>query len=305
MIALVGYTGFVGSNIYKNSNGEIEKVYNSKNIEEAYGLCPDLLIYAGVRAEKYLANKSPEKDMEVILEAQNNISKINPKKLVLISTVDVYSNPIEVNENTSINERNLHAYGLNRYKLEQWVSQNYIDALIIRLPALFGINLKKNFLYDYISYIPFMLTKEKMMQLNQQNLFKYYTLQDNGFYKLNELKCDERIELKKIFKQLHFSALNFSDSRAIYQFYPLERLYGDIKVCLKNNIKLWHAATEPVSVSELYNYLSGENFENHISDKPVKYDFRTIYDGVFSGKNGYIMDKNKILKKIKGFVEQC
>ena len=28
MIALVGYTGFVGSNIYKNSNGEIEKVYN-------------------------------------------------------------------------------------------------------------------------------------------------------------------------------------------------------------------------------------------------------------------------------------
>ena len=33
MIALVGYTGFVGSNIYEGSNGNIDKGYNSKNIE--------------------------------------------------------------------------------------------------------------------------------------------------------------------------------------------------------------------------------------------------------------------------------
>ena len=33
MIALVGYTGFVGSNIYASANGGIDAVYNSKNIE--------------------------------------------------------------------------------------------------------------------------------------------------------------------------------------------------------------------------------------------------------------------------------
>ena len=88
MNALVGYTGFVGSNIYET--GSFDQVYNSKNIEDAYGTNPDLLIYAGLRAEKYLANNAPEKDMELIEQAQENIEKINPKKLVLISTIDVF-----------------------------------------------------------------------------------------------------------------------------------------------------------------------------------------------------------------------
>ena len=35
MTALVGYTGFVGSNLY--AAGGIDRAYNSKNIEEAYG----------------------------------------------------------------------------------------------------------------------------------------------------------------------------------------------------------------------------------------------------------------------------
>ena len=37
-----------------------------------------------------------------ILEAIENIKKINPKQIVLISTVDVYPNPIAVDENTEI-----------------------------------------------------------------------------------------------------------------------------------------------------------------------------------------------------------
>ena len=52
MIALVGYTGFVGSNIYAAGKDAIDCVYNSKNVQEAYGTAPDLLIYAGMRAEK-------------------------------------------------------------------------------------------------------------------------------------------------------------------------------------------------------------------------------------------------------------
>ena len=72
MISLVGYTGFVGSNIYDGADGEIDCAYNSKNIEEAYGTKPDLLIYAGLRAEKYLANNAPDKDRELIIEADIN-----------------------------------------------------------------------------------------------------------------------------------------------------------------------------------------------------------------------------------------
>ena len=136
MKALVGYTGFVGSNIY--AAGDFDAVYNSKNIQEAYGTRPDLLIYAGLRAEKYLANNAPEKDMDLIYQAEENITKIDPKRLVLISTVDVFKNPQDVDENSDIDTENLHAYGLNRYKLELWVRDKYPDALIIRLPGLFG-----------------------------------------------------------------------------------------------------------------------------------------------------------------------
>ena len=63
----------------------IDGIYNSKNIEEAYGTNPDLLIYAGLRAEKYLANSAPEKDYKLILQAEDNITRINPRKLVLMS----------------------------------------------------------------------------------------------------------------------------------------------------------------------------------------------------------------------------
>ena len=72
MNALVGYTGFVGSNLY--TAGHFDAVYNSKNIGEAYDTKPELLIYAGMRAEKYLANHVPEKDLELIVQAE----KISP-----------------------------------------------------------------------------------------------------------------------------------------------------------------------------------------------------------------------------------
>ena len=304
MKALVGYTGFVGSNIYEK--GDFDAVYNSKNIEDAYGTNPDLLIFAGLRAEKYLANNFPEKDMETIVEAEENIKKINPKKLVLISTVDVIKNPENFYENSKIDTENLQAYGFNRYQLELWVRENYPDAIIIRLPALFGKNLKKNFIYDYINYFPFMLKVEKMEELSKvdEELKNYYTLQENGFFKLKELDEENKKILKDKFKNLNFSALNFTDSRNVYQFYPLERLWSDIQMLIKHNVLLWHPATEPISARELYQYLSHEDFINEFSNAPVNYNYRTIYDTIFGGNNGYIMNKQAILEEIKKFVQR-
>lgn len=83
MKALVGYTGFVGSNLYAEDRFDV--VYNSKNIEEAYGTEPDLLVYAGLRAEKYLANYWPQKDKELTAEAERNITNICPKPLVPVT----------------------------------------------------------------------------------------------------------------------------------------------------------------------------------------------------------------------------
>lgn len=305
MKSLVGYTGFVGSNLYRN--GMFDAVYNSRNIEEAYGTAPDLLVYSGLRAEKYLANNAPEKDMEQIKQAQMNIEKIRPKKLVLISTIDVFKIPKDVNEESEIDMNGLHPYGYNRYRLECWVRENYPDALIIRLPGLFGQNLKKNFIYDYIHVIPYMLKEEKMTELLEKDaeLSSFYDKLDNGFYRVKQLSEQESGELKTKFKALQFSALNFTDSRSVYQFYPLQRLWNDIRIALKNDIRLWHPATEPVSAGELYYYLTGEEFRNELSGIPADYDYRTIYAEDFGGENGYICSKKEILNEIKKFVEDC
>ena len=300
--ALVGYTGFVGSNIY--AAGKIDAAYNSKNIAEAYGTNPDLLIYAGLRAEKYLANNAPEKDMELIYQAEENITKINPKKLVLISTIDVFKVPKGVDENSPIDTENLHPYGYNRYQLELWVRENYPDALIIRLPGLFGKNIKKNFIYDFINVIPFMLKEAKFEELSAKDpeLKNYYQLQDNGFYKVN-VSDGEREGLKERFRNLGFSALNFTDSRSVYQFYNLARLWDDIQTALDAEIKLWHPATEPVSAGEVYEYLTGEKFVNELGGVPADYDYKTVYAESFGGAEGYICKKIDVLKDIKEFIE--
>lgn len=304
MIALVGYTGFVGSNIYASGKDEITHVYNSQNITDAYGTEPDLLIYAGLRAEKYLANNMPEKDMELILQAEENIRKIAPKKLVLISTIDVFKTPSNVDETTQIDTQDLHAYGYNRYQLELWVREHYPDALIIRLPGLFGKNIKKNFIYDYINLIPFMLNKAKYEQLSEKDpeIKNYYFLQDNGFYKVLVSDAEKEL-LKARFKALGFSALNFTDSRSVYQFYNLAHLWQDIQRLLKVGVVLWHPATEPVSAGELYRYLTGETFVNELNGKPAFYDYRTIHARCFAGDRGYISSKDIILAEIKEFVE--
>lgn len=305
MNVLVGNTGFVGSNLW--ASGGMDLGFHSSNIQEAYGLEPDLLIYAGLRAEKYLANHAPEKDMEQILEAEENIRRIHPKQLVLISTVDVYQVPVNVDEDSVIETEGLQPYGYNRYVLEQWVRGQYPDALIVRLPGLFGKNIKKNFIYDMIHVIPFMLKEDKMEELSakEPSLLSYYTRQDNGFFRCNVLSKQERTTLKHMFRQLGFTALNFTDSRNVYQFYPLSRLWSDLQKALNQKIRLLNIATAPVSAAELYEYLNGDTFINPISANPVRYDFKTKQDTVFGGADGYLMAKEEVMSAIGTFVREA
>ena len=301
--SLVGYTGFVGSNLA--SQVKFDGLYNSKNIEEAYNTKPDLLIYSGIRAEKYLANKEPEKDHAIIQEAIENIIKIKSKRLVLISTIDVYKNPVDVDEDTAIETEDLHPYGLNRYFAEKWVEENIEDYLIVRLPGLYGKNIKKNFIFDLINIIPSMLTEAKFIELCQKDDFiePYYINQDNGFYKCKDISESERSKFKEYFNKIGFSALNFTDSRGTFQFYNLSYLWSHIETALNNGIKKINFATEPVRVSELYKYIKNSDFINEVAQNPPVYDYKTKHFKLFSGNNGYIFDKPYVLEDIKKFVE--
>ncbi len=300
---LVGYTGFVGSNL--NNEYKFDKVFNSKNIEDAFNENPDLLVYSGVPAQKFIANQNPDEDFNVIKNAIENIEKINPKKIVLISTIDVYEAPVNVDED-DIPENNPEAYGKNRRYLEKWIEGNFKDYLIVRLPGLYGENIKKNFIYDLINYIPTMLKDTKYNELINicPEISNYYTLGKNNFYECKKLDNNEKTKLKKLLKEVNFSALNFTDSRGSFQFYNLEYLWKHIEIALKNNIKILNIATEPITISELYQYIYNEKFNNELSVKIPSYNFKTKYAEIFNGKDGYILNKEYILEDIKNFVNR-
>lgn len=302
MKILVGHTGFVGSNLLENTAFDL--CFNSKNISESFGLNPDVLVYSGIRAEKFLANKEPENDFNIILNAIENIKKINPKQLVLISTVDVYPNPISVDENTEIDIEEVQPYGKNRLYLENWVASNFDDYLIVRLPGLFGKNIKKNFIFDLISVIPSMLNEAKYQELVSHSwIVNNYTLQENGFYKLNKLENSERKILKQQFLDIGFSALNFTDSRGSFQFYNLQHLWNDIQIALKNNVKKLNLATEPIIVNEIYKVVYGKDFVNKLNNPVPNYDFYTVHGQLFQKQENYISSKQEVLQDIVNFIK--
>ena len=189
MKGLIGYTGFVGGNIY--SQGNFDKVYNSKNICEIRNQEFDLLICAGISAVKWKANKNPQDDLNEINKLLEDIKDVKVKKFILISTVDVYKEPNGVDENTLIDKSDLEPYGLNRLYVEEYVKQHFDDYLIIRLPGLFGAGLKKNFIYDMIHNNCLELTHYK-------SVFQ--------FYDLANIWADINIALKNNIKILNITA---------------------------------------------------------------------------------------------------
>lgn len=302
MKILVGNTGFVGSNLSPQTS--FDGLFNSKNIEEAFGISPDILVYSGVRAEKFIANKEPQLDFAIIENAIENIKRINPKKVILISTVDVYPAAINVDENTVIDLETVQPYGKNRLFLERWIEENFNDYLILRLPGLFGENIKKNFIYDIINIIPAMLS-EDFFQKHRHNswIVSNYTKQDNGFYKLNSITDNEREILKKQFLSIGFSALNFTDSRGIFQFYNLKNLWKDIEKATANKIKKLNLATEPIGVNEIYKAVFDMSFENELGTVFPHYDLQTIHSRTFGNEKKYIQDKKTVLQEIIKFIK--
>ena len=300
---LVGCTGFVGSNLADQYR--FEGLYHSRNIAEAFGSRPDVCFYAGVPAQKFLANRAPEEDKRTILTAMENIRKINPARLVLISTIDVFPDPVGVDETAGIETAGLQPYGLHRYMLEEWARENVRDCCIVRLPALFGRNLKKNFLFDLIHVIPTMLTKEKYEALRARDSFleQHYHLADNGMYVCGALSEEQRKALRAYFERVGFSAAYFTDSRARFPFYNLDCLRRHIDLALEEEIDLLHCAVEPIRADEIYRAVTGKDFVNEKDAAPPHYDFRTAYARRLGGRDGYLFDKERVLADILAFVE--
>lgn len=165
--ALFGSTGFVGSNI--RSRQHFDEHFHSRNAAESLGKSYELVVFSAAKAEKWRANQNAEADLQHIMELESTIAGFNAERFVLISTVDVYGSPINVDESSPIEIAGLHPYGAHRYRLEQFVRNLHPDALIVRLPGLFGPGLKKNVIFD-------LLNDNDVQRVNPNGAFQYYNV---------------------------------------------------------------------------------------------------------------------------------
>jgi len=165
--ALIGYTGFVGGNL--QSQQSFEDLYNSSNIDTIAGKRYEYVVCAGVPAAKWIANREPEKDRQNIEHLARCIETVDAGKLILISTVDVYPVPVDVDEESVIDIESCQPYGKHRLWLEQFVASRF-DTFIVRLPGLFGHGLKKNIIYDF-------LHANNLEQINPKGQFQFYYLE--------------------------------------------------------------------------------------------------------------------------------
>lgn len=186
--ALIGYTGFVGGNI--NAQTSFTDVYNTKNIDDIDGEEYDLVVSAATYAEMWRINQEPEKDLAQIEGLIKHLKNVKAKTFVLISTVGVYKDPTNIDEDTPIITDGLLPYGVNRYHLETFVRDNFSNSLIVRLPGLFGAGIKKNVIYDL---------------LNNNNVDKIHHAGSYQYYDLSNIWHDINIALINNLKLINFA----------------------------------------------------------------------------------------------------
>lgn len=264
MIALAGYTGFIGSNIYARASNRIDGIFNSQNIEKAYGLEPDVLIYAGLKPDKELAERAPYQHLEKVLEAQETIRKINPYKIVLVSSTDVYKNPVGVDEENSVfavgsdkaDKIGISPYNLNRYYFEEWVRKYYPESLIMRLAVPYGLNYKNNYIKQFAD-------EREMKGIDSKSRYQ--------FYPLGRIWEDIQTALAE-----NLTLVNLTSE-------PISA--GELYHCLTGK------------------ELSQETDKNTQKKAVQTYDVMSIHAQLFGGNEHYICNKSEIMKSIKQFAD--
>lgn len=143
--ALIGCTGFVGGALQRQT--QFDAMFHSVDIEQIAGRRFDVIVCAGAPAQKWKANQDPDADWRNIERLLDALRRVDTRRMILISTVDVYGRPLGVTE--AAPPEGATPYGEHRHRLEQVLAARF-PTLIVRLPGLFGAGLKKNAIYDLL-----------------------------------------------------------------------------------------------------------------------------------------------------------
>jgi sugar phosphate isomerase/epimerase len=146
-----------------------------------------------VPAAKWQVNQNPEPDEALVYYFRDLLKTVQVKEFILISTIDVYGAQDHdgVSDEDSV-PRPDNYYGKHRFMFEQEVRNIFADALIVRLPGLFGKGLKKNCIYDFVknNRTEFILTNSS---------FQWYDM--SGLVQDIEMALDKGLKLVNFFPE--------------------------------------------------------------------------------------------------------
>ena len=202
--AIVGHTGFVGSNLCKQS--VFESFYNSSNLQDIEGKTFDTLVFSGAPANKWIANKAPEEDWQNLQQIMALLKTVQAKQMVLISTVDVIPpSDTPQDETVDCTVGSNHAYGTHRLALEQFMRGHFAQTLVVRLPGLFGPGLKKNVIYDLIH-------DNMLASINLDSSFQYYDI--------TRLWADIKVAREHQLELVHLFTQPIATRQIVQRYFP-------------------------------------------------------------------------------------
>lgn len=187
--ALIGFSGFVGGTLMKQM--PFDHFYRSTNLHEAAGNVFDTVVCSAAPAQKWIANLKPAEDRKNILSLMEKLASFQCRCFILISTVDVFSSPRGVDEDSSADDPGNSAYGLHRRELEVFVQKHFKNHLIVRLPGLVGPGLRKNIIYDFFH-------ENNLSTVDSRGVFQ--------FYPMTNLCFDIKTALTASLKLVHLTA---------------------------------------------------------------------------------------------------
>lgn len=306
--ALIGFTGFVGANLL--AQAKFDSLFNSKNVARIAGASFGTVVCAAAPATMWAANKDPDADLRNIRVLVDALSDVKAERFVLISTIAVLADAAAGLDENSAQFETQKAYGRNRRQLEVAVAAQFPRCHIVRLPALFGLGLKKNFLFDILNPVPSFLTRDKFRELGErlssdagQILSRVYSFADTlGMFALDRsrLAGAERETLTGALFEVGFTALDFTHADSTFQYYGLNRLWSDIGRAVSHDLPVMHLAPEPLRAADVYGALTGQDLTSRTA--PLYHeDMRTLHSGLWGGPPGYIQSGRDVLSELGAF----
>ena len=189
MNLLIGSSGYVGSTLRVQTHFDF--LYNSHNIASIKKKVDGVVVCAAAPAQKWIANKNPSADLKNIKNLIDHLKSIRCVSFILISTIDVFKIPNNVDESSHVDENDLNPYGMHRRMLENFVKNNFKNHLIVRLSGLVGPGLRKNIIFDFQN-------NNNLDQIDSRSVYQ--------FYPMVNLWRDIQIILKEKINLIHLTA---------------------------------------------------------------------------------------------------